>query len=324
MENERLMNASAPKIVVSEAYSSDALSRLRACGEVVALDSCDDATVRRALLGADALLVRTYTQVTEDLLRAANRLKVVGRAGVGVDNIDLAAAHRRGITVVHTPAASTQSVAEHTVGLMLAVEHQLLAGDRAVRGDRFAAYRSSVTWRELTDCTIGIVGMGRIGSRVGQICATGLGMKVIYNDIRPIGTLDFDATSVPLAELLEEADFVTLHVPLTAQTRGMLNANRLSLMKSTSVLINTSRGAVVDSAVLAATLQRGGIAGAALDVFEDEPIPMGHPLISAPNTILTPHVAGRSSSAIKRMNDVVEDVIAILKGRPPEHPAHTS
>ncbi len=319
--NEPIPKIVTPKIVVAEAYSESALSRLRACGDVVELSACDDATVRAALVDADALLVRTYTRVTDALLSAGTRLKVVGRAGVGVDNIDLTSAHRRGIAVVHTPAASTDSVAEHTVGLILALEHRLIAGDRAVRDCQFAEHRGAVTWRELSDCTVGIVGMGRIGSRVGKICADGLGMRVIYNDIRPIESLEYAAESTSFQSLLATANFVTCHVPLTARTRGMVGGDELSLMQPTSVLINTSRGAVVDTVSLADALQHDGIAGAGIDVFEDEPLPANHPLLSAKNTILTPHVAGRSAAALVRMNDVVDDVIAVLQGHPPQHPA---
>ncbi|NOX59006.1 MAG: hydroxyacid dehydrogenase [Planctomycetes bacterium] len=308
------------KIVLSEGYSASALSRLRAVGDVIELDSCDEGTVIAALTDADALLVRTHTRVTDTLLGAGNRLKVVGRAGVGVDNIDLAAARRRGIVVVHTPSASTRSVAEHTVGLMLALEHRLLAGDHAVRDDRFFVHRDSVTWRELDGCSMGIVGMGRIGSAVARMCADGFGMKILYNDIRRIGPFGFDAVPTDLDDLLRTADFVSLHVPLTSQTRGLIGDAQLSLLKPTSMLINTSRGAVVDGVAVASALERGAIAGAALDVFEDEPVPAGHPILSAPNTLLTPHIAGRSSAALIRMNDVVDDVIAVLERRSPKHP----
>ncbi len=315
------MGESRFKIVVSEAYSESALSRLRAYGDVVELDSCDDETVRAALVDADALLVRTYTDVTQSLLKVGKRLKVVGRAGVGVDNIDLNAANHQGISIVHTPAASTQSVAEHTVGLMIALEHRIIAGDAAVRNDQFAEHRSTMKWRELAECKLGIIGMGRIGSRVGKICADGLGMEVVYHDVKPIDALEFAASAVSLDELLGVTDVVTLHVPLTDQTRRLINAKQLSLMKPMSMLINTSRGAVVDTVALADALESSVIAGAALDVFEDEPLSQSHPLMSAPNTILTPHVAGRSSAALVRMNDVVDDVIALLEGRLPKHPA---
>jgi D-3-phosphoglycerate dehydrogenase len=321
MKNGRDMGESPTKIIVAERYSESALSRLREWGDIVELDSCDDATVRAALVDADALLVRTYTRVTRELLQSGSRLKVVGRAGVGVDNIDLIAAEENDITVVHTPAASTQSVAEHTVGLMIALEHRLITGDAALRTGRFAEHRNGVEWRELADCRIGIVGMGRIGSAVGRICAAGLGMEVVYHDIRQIDIRGFDAAPVSLEALLQSADVVSLHVPLTSQTRGLMDADRLATMKPASILINTSRGAVVDNVALADALQRAAIGGAALDVFEEEPPPPGHPLMSAPGTILTPHVAGRSKAALARMNDVVDDVIAVLAGRTPKHPA---
>ncbi|GJM25504.1 MAG: hypothetical protein DHS20C16_19190 [Phycisphaerae bacterium] len=315
------MGKSESKILVAERYSESAISRLRAFGEVIELDSCDDATIRAALVDADALLVRTYSRVTRDLLQSGSRLKVVGRAGVGVDNIDLVAAKENDIVVVHTPAASTQSVAEHAVGLMVALEHRIIACDTALRSGRFAEHRSAVEWRELAECRIGIIGMGRIGSLVGRICAAGLGMEVVYNDIRSIEICEFDAAPVSLDELLRLADVVSLHVPLSSQTRGLIDADRLSQMQATALLINTSRGAVVDNRALAAALSESRIAGAALDVFEEEPLPEEHPLMTAPRTILTPHTAGRSTAALARMNDVVDDVIAVLQGQPPKHPA---
>ena len=315
------MSSSSPKIVVAEKYSDSAMARLRACGEVVELESCDDSAIRAALADADALLVRTYTHVTSELLQSGPNLKVVGRAGVGVDNIDLIAAKDQGVIVVHTPAASTQSVAEHAVGLMIALEHRFIASDAALRDGMFVEHRNVAKWRELSECRLGIIGMGRIGSRVGRICAAGLGMDVVYNDIRAIEIEGFNADSVSLDALLETADLVSLHVPLTSQTRGLINAKRLAQMKPTSLLVNTSRGAVVDNVALASALRKSALAGAALDVFEEEPLPASHPLMSAPRTILTPHVAGRSAAALMRMNDVVDDVIAVLGGNPPRHPA---
>ncbi len=297
------------------------MARLRASGDVLVLDSCDDETVRAAMVDADALLVRTYTGVTQALLKSCNQLKVIGRAGVGVDNIDVAAAVKRGIIVVHTPAASTQSVAEYAVGLMIALEHRIVAGDKAVRSDQFVTHRGSVNWRELCDCTIGIIGMGRIGARVAKICAEGIGMNIVYHDIKPIEALEYSAKPVGLDQLIRTSDVVTLHVPLTDMTRGLIDASRLSKFKDSATLINTSRGSVVDTIALAEALQASAIAGAAIDVFEEEPLPSNHPLLAAPNTLLTPHSAGRSCAALMRMNDVVDDVIAVLDGRQPKHPA---
>lgn len=310
-----------PRIVVAESYAADAVDRLRACGDVALFDKPADADLRRALADADALLVRTYVNVTDDLLAAAPRLRVIGRGGVGLDNIDVEAARRRRITVVYTPAASTESVAEHTIGLILALTRQLAAGDAALRRGEFHAFRSAAKFRELRGSTLGIIGIGRIGAVVGRIAALGLGMRVLHNDIVHVGPFDFPAESADKSRLVAESDVITLHVPLTPQTHRLISAESLDRMRPDALLINTSRGLVVDAMALAAALTAKKLGGAGLDVFDPEPLPAGHPLLSAPNVLMTPHVASRSVPALAAMNDVVDDMIAVLEGRPPRYPA---
>ncbi len=310
-----------PVIVVAERYSAGAEARLAACGELVVLDEPTPETLRAAITGADALLVRSYAEVTADVLAAADRLQVIGRGGIGLDNIDLPAARARGITVVYTPQASTRSVAEHALGLMLAVERRIVAGDAAVRDGSFITFRNAARYRELRDCTLGIVGMGRIGSLLGHLAARGLGMRVIYNDIRPVGPFDFEATPADKESLYAQADFVSLHIPLTRLTRGMIDAPALARFRPRGVLINTARGAVLDADAVAAALSNGQLGGAGLDVFAAEPLPTNHPLLSASNVVLTPHVAGRSIGARQAMDDVVDDVVAVLEGRTPQYAA---
>ena len=175
--------------------------------------------------------------------------------------------------------------------------------------------------RELCGLTLGIVGLGRIGTCVGRTCAAGPGMRVLYNDIVDVGPLDFEAAAVGKSELFRTADVVSLHVPLTPLTRQMINANVLATFKPGATLINTARGAVIDLAALADALRREKLAGAALDVFQPEPPPVDHPIRSAPNVLLSPHVAARTEAGLARMNDVVHDVIAVLEGRFPQYPA---
>lgn len=309
-----------PFIVVAEKLSDEAMRSLNEVGEIRLLESCDEAALLLAVADCDALLVRTYSEVTARVIEAGLRLKVIGRAGVGVENIDLDAARAHGVAVVHTPAASTDSVAEHTVGLMLALERHLLLGDTMVRDQRFAEARAKLLSRELHTCTLGIVGMGRIGQAVARICAQGLRMRVVYTDIREVGPFGFPAITVATDQLYAESDVVTLHVPLTAETRCMIGREALERFKPTATLINTSRGAVVSSVELAGALRRGQLAGAGIDVFEDEPPAPSHPLLSAPHVLLSPHVAGRTAPAIQRMNAVVDDVLAVLGGDPPIHP----
>ena len=311
-----------PKIVVAEPYSPSAMQRLEAVGDVVLLDRPDEAAMIAAVVDADALVVRTYTTVTRRVIEAGRRLRVIARGGVGLDNIDVKAAREHGVLVVHTPAASTHAVADLTIGLIIAVQRGLAACDRQFRTADFARLRTSVPQpSELRHQTLGIIGMGRIGSQVGRRAAAGFGMRVIYNDIRPVGPFDFAAESVSCDDVLAGADVVTLHVPLTRLTRGMIDRTALAKMKKTAILINAARGPVVVAADLAEALREGRIAGAGIDVFDPEPPPPGHPLLAAPNCVLTPHIAARSREALAAMNDVVDDVVAVLQGRPPAWPA---
>jgi len=313
--------ANEPDILVAESFDESALQRLGTAGRVRFAGACDQATLIREAAGANALLVRTYAEVTAAVIEAGAELKVIGRGGVGLENIDLQAARRRGITVVYAPAAASDSVAEFTVALMLALERHLVSGDAMVRSARFSEARRRLVGRELRGLTLGIVGMGRIGRRVGRICRRGLGMKVRFNDLIEIAGLDFDAEPVGKERIWAESDVVSLHVPLTKKTRHLINTGVLRCFRPGTKLINTSRGPVVDATALARALANGQLGGAALDVHEPEPPPPSHPLLSAPNVLLTPHVAARTGVGLARMNDVVDDVIAALTGQEVQYPA---
>lgn len=308
-------------IVVAEPYSESALAALREVGQVRILDSCDEPSLLTAVADADALLVRTYARVTARVFEAAPGLRVVGRGGVGLDNVDLSAARARGVIVVYTPAAATHSVAELTIALMIALERNLLAGDEAVRTDHLAEARSRPHGREFQGRTVGIVGLGRIGRAVARACGPGLGMRVLYNDLVDVGRVEFPAESASKPVLFRESDVVSLHVPLTKRTRHLINADVLATFKPAATLINTARGAVVDLIALADALRSGRLAGTALDVFDPEPLPRDHPILSAPNVLFSPHVGARTHEGLARMNEVVHDVIAVLQGRSPKYPA---
>jgi len=310
-----------PHFLFTEPYSQQAVARVEQVGSATVLDACDEVHLVEAVPLADALLVRTATRVTKRVLDHASRLRVIGRGGAGVDNIDLAAARARGVVVVHTPDAATDAVADLTVGLMLSLIRNLYAGDRAVRSGRFVEGRAGHLGRELGSLTLGVIGMGRAGRAVARRCALGFGMPIVYNDIVDVEALEVSAPSVSKAALYQRADIVTLHVPLTDTTRGLINDEALSLFKSGSYLINASRGAVIDASAVARALSEGRLAGAAIDVFDPEPPPPDHPLLTAPNTLLTPHIGARTHNAQQRMNAVVEDVIGVLNGQPPKHPA---
>ncbi|MBI4581671.1 MAG: hydroxyacid dehydrogenase [Planctomycetes bacterium] len=316
---------SKPRIVVAEKFNESAMSRLAAAGDVVLLDRPDEDRLVAEVTIADALAVRTYVHVTAHVIEAARqagRLKVIGRGGVGVDNIDVAAAVAAGITVVNTPAACTQAVADLVVGLIVAVQRRTVEFDPRVRRGEFASLRSEAPQAiELGHQTLGVIGMGRIGRAVGTRLHLGFGTRVIYYDIREVGYLPFAAESQPDAEAVyANADVVTLHVPLTPLTRGMIDERALTHFKPTAILVNTSRGPVVQAVPLARALKEGRLAGAAIDVFDPEPPPPDHPLFSAPNCVLTPHVASRTQEGLAAMNDVVDDIIAVLQGREPMYP----
>lgn len=314
------MSAGELHIVFADPFDAGAVGRAGSVGRVTQLRSPTDSELKAAVADCHALLARTATAVTRDVIDAASQLRVIGRGGVGLDNIDLKAAAERDITVVHTPHAATDSVADLTVGLMLALLRALAACDARVREGAWGEIRDAQHVSELHECTVGIVGMGRIGRAVAKRCRLGFGCRVLYNDIVDVGWLEVAAESVSKEKLFSVADIVTLHVPLTDDTRNMIDAGALSRLKPGAILINTARGPVVDSTALASALREGRLAGAGLDVLDVEPPPSNHPLIAAPNCVITPHVGARSARSLARMNDVVDDVIRVLNGETPRHP----
>ena len=294
---------------------------MRGVGRVTLLDACDEAGLMQAVVDCDALLVRTRARVSRKVIERAAHLKVIGRGGVGLENIDVEACRARGVAVVYTPEAATEAVADLTLGLIISLERRVSWCDTMVRGGHFQKARNEVRARELSELTIGIIGMGRIGRAVARRCRRGFGMGVLFNDIVGPGWLDFAATPVSKDELYERSDIVSLHVPLTEETRGLIDRAALSKFKRRSMLINTARGAVVDGAALAEALEAGQLAGAGLDVVDPEPPPPDHPLLAAPNTILSGHTAARTHGGLARMNSVVDDVIRVLQGKRPKYPA---
>ncbi len=303
-------------ILVSETLSDSALEYLARYGEVV---RCGPADAHDLIPAADALVVRTYTQVDEALLAAAGKLKVVGRAGVALDNIDLQAARARGVKVVHTPAANTLAVVDYTIRQIIELNRRFWPMSGPVSPEQFHAARKETFGRFLAEATLGIVGAGRIGSRVGR-AAAGLGMTVLYNDIIPI-ELDFPAEAVDKATLYGRSDIITLHVPLTDQTRQMVDAEALGQFKAGAQFINCARGPCVNYGDLAEALRSGRLSGAAIDCHDPEPPPADYPLFGLDNVILTPHIAARVPAAMAAMSDVVYDVVAVLKGNRPVYPA---
>ena len=305
-------------VVITEFMEEAAVAALRRRFDVVheadLVDRRDDlfASVARA----DGLIVRNRTQVDAALIAAAVRLKVIGRLGVGLDNIDLPACEVRGIQVIPARGANALAVAEYVIGAaMHLLRGTFLATESVAEGEwpRNALSHG----REIAGKTLGVVGFGSIGQLTGRL-ARALGMTVVGFDAQ------IPASSAVWAEqhtaprrfddLLRDADVVSLHVPLTPATRHLIDAERLALMKPEAVLINSARGGVVDEEALAAVLRAGRLYGAALDVFEREPLPAGAPLAGCPNLILTPHVAGLTREANIRVSTMIADRVAAALG----------
>lgn len=267
-----------------------------------------------AEINPDAIL-STYTRMTRAVMSAAPALKVVARYAVGYDTIDVAAATDLGIVAANVPDYGTQEVADHTMALLLAAVRKLLPYDRALREGRWGFGTGHPIGR-LAGRTLGIVGLGRIGSAVA-VRAQGFGLRVLACDpyIPAARFQAAGATSAPLHEVLAAADYLCLHVPLTAETRGMIGREALALMKPGAYLVNSCRGEVVDQAALAAALAAGRLAGAALDVFAEEPVPVAEPLLRLPNVLVTPHVAWYSEEAtVAKVRGTAEAVAAVMQG----------
>jgi len=277
----------------------------------------------RVLPEIEGLLVRTYTQVTDAVLDSMPKLRVVGRGGVGLENIDVPACRRRGIEVVHTPEANTEAVAEFVFGVLLRLLRPTYNfGDEVSDPVAFKRYRQTIRGRQLDEMTMGVLGMGRIGRRVGAIASGGFGMRVLYNDLVDVsGLVSCPATSVDKATLYRESDVLTLHVDLRRGNEGLIGAGALAQMKPGALLVNTCRGEVVDAEALADALASGRLGGAALDVFAPEPPPRSLRLLSMEHVLLTPHIAARTVTAMDNMSWVVRDVVAVLEGRAPRFPA---
>lgn len=271
---------------------------------------------------ADAIFLRGNTRFTGEAMdRVGPRLRIIARAGIGVDGIDLDAATRRGILVVNTPDGPTESTAEHAVALMLNLLKQVMIGDRLLRSGRgFPTSRNAIVGVEALDTTLGLVGLGRIGSRVATI-AHALGMRVLAFDpfVTPERATALHVEMVPsLSALLQQAQVVSLHCPSTPETYHLINAETLALMPKKSFLINVARGALIDHSALFSSLLSGHLAGAALDVFEPEPPPPNDPLFSLPNVICTPHIGSYTAAGLVRMQVMAsEQVVSALQGERP-------
>lgn len=286
------------RIVATDRVSKKGLAPLREDERfaVTRFKDSSDPGFGEALEKAAGLIVRSATRVDADVLDRAPGLRVVGRAGVGVDNIDVTAATQRGVAVMNAPGGNTISAAELTMALLLSVARRVTEADRTIRDGKWE--RSRLQGVELRGKTLGVIGAGRIGWEVAERCRA-FGMDVIvYDPYLPADRVDeLRPHLVTLDQLIEGADVISLHVPLNAETKGLIDADALRRMKKGAFVLNASRGGVVDETALAHALGDGLIAGAGLDVFETEPLPPDSPLLTAPNLVLTPHLGASTKEA---------------------------
>jgi D-3-phosphoglycerate dehydrogenase len=294
-------------ILVSDHLHPDGVRELQKLGEVKVKTGLPPSELLKEVSDVDVLVVRSATKVTREVIEAAKKLKIVARAGVGLDNIDQEAAKEKGVKVLNAPESVSVAVAELTIGLMLSWCRKIPLADASMRAGRWE--KSKFMGTELRGKTLGIIGTGRIGIEVAKRAKAFdmqlLGYDIVQND----QFLALGGKYVDLETLLKSSDFVSLHVPLNEKTRNLIGEKELRLMKKSAVLINTSRGAVVDENALVRALKEGWIAGACLDVYRKEPLPGDHPLLSLPNVILTPHLGASTEEAQREAALVIAEKI---------------
>jgi D-3-phosphoglycerate dehydrogenase len=287
-----------PRVLVADKLETAGLDLLRQAGiELDERDKLKGAALLEAVRAADGVIVRSGTNITAEVLENPGKLRAIVRAGVGVDNIDVAAATRKGILVMNTPGGNTVSTAEQTITLLMALARHTPQAHASLHAGKWE--RSKLVGTQLAGKTLGVVGLGRIGREVSRRAA-GLDMKVIGFDpfLTPTAAAQFGVEAVAsLAELLPRADFLTVHTPLTNDTRDLIGAREIALMRPGSRVINCARGGIINESALAEALRSGHLAGAALDVFVEEPPPADHPLLQLPNVVTTPHLGASTVEA---------------------------
>jgi D-3-phosphoglycerate dehydrogenase len=311
------------KVLLYEEMHEAGKTLLREKAEILFAGSLEEASLIKEAKEVDGIIIRANGRVTRKIMESAPKLKVIGRHGVGVENIDLEAATEKGIWVVNTPDANDLSVAEHFFGLALILSKMLKKADIALREGRFEA-RYQYIGRELHGKTLGILGFGRIGRAVGRMGHKGFDMKVLYYDAVQYGEMEREigAEKVSLEELLTRSDYISINLPMLPATKGLLKEREFDLMKPTAYIINLARGPIWDEKALYQVLKDGKIAGAASDVYEVEPATKEHPLLQLENFVGTPHMAAHTEEALRRMSMVAEDVIRVLEGKVPVHPVN--
>ena len=316
-----------PRILISETLDAVCARWLEQRADVVWCPADDRSQLDGQLPTADGLVIRTYTQVDHELLDRADRLKVIGRAGVGLDNVDLPACEHRHVSVVYTPDANTGAVVEYVLGLMLDDLRPRDTLPGPVDEATFHQLRKEQVGTQLDELTLGILGFGRIGQRLGRV-SHALGMKLLVNDLRPEAQLRAEATFpfefVDKPTLYGQSNILTIHVDGREGNHRLIDAGALSQLRPDCLLINAARGMLIDNDALIDWCRGAAGAGgrAILDVHDPEPIPQDYPLLGVANVRLLPHIASRTATALRNMSWVVKDVIAVLEGKAPQYPAY--
>ncbi len=311
------------KVLLYEEMAEEGKAILREKAEVVFAEKLDESYLAEKARDVDGIVIRANGKTSRKIMESAPRLKIVGRHGIGVENIDVQAATDLGIWVVNTPDANDQSVAEHFFGLALMLSKMLKKGDIAVREGRWEA-RYVHIGRELKGKTLGILGFGRIGKAIGHIAHKGFGMNVLYYDALRFEAMEQEikAVKASLDDILSRSDFVSINLPMIPETKHLVGARELGLMKPTAYILNLARGPIWDEKALELVLRDGKIAGAASDVFAVEPATKDHPLLKLDNFIATPHMAAHTEEALGRMSRVALDIIRVLEGKTPVYPVN--
>ncbi|MFB3093956.1 MAG: phosphoglycerate dehydrogenase, partial [Dehalococcoidia bacterium] len=306
-------------VLVCDPIAEDGITLLKRFGaEVDVRTGLTADELRAAVDSYEALIVRSETHLTREVIEAAGKLQVIGRAGIGVDNIDVQAATEKGVVVVNAPTGNIISAAEHTIALILTLARHIPEANASLKGGRWE--RKRFLGLEVRGKTLGIIGLGQVGSEVARK-ARGLEMRVVAHDpfVPDERARSLGVELISLEELLRQSDFLTIHTTLTEGTRHLLGEDELRQMKPTARIINTARGGIVDEGALDAALKDGRLAGVALDVFETEPL-TSHPLFENEKAVVTPHLGASTAEAQERVAvDVAEQIIAVLKGEPAQY-----
>lgn len=317
------MSAPGCRVVLADPLTAEAIALLSR--DLAVIEALDIGVLDVEITGAHALVVRSRTKVTDDLLGRGECLRLVARAGIGVDNVDVDAATERGILVINSPLGSVRSTAEHTIAMIFALARRIPEADRAVRD---GTWKAGYEGMQLLGKRLGVIGLGKVGRQVAAM-ASAIGMEAVAHDpyLPAQAWADLPYPHLPFEELLMTSDVVTVHVPLPAgyqrqRVAHLVGEHQLAMMRHGAYLVNCARGGLVDEVELAHSLERGHLAGAALDVYAEEPLRQG-PLLDTPNLILTPHVAASTREAQRQVStDIATQILDFFAGRPVAYPVN--